>query len=75
MNPTPTDTPQDDSLPRNIGAPATAALALVGCTRLSQVPQFRAAELLSLHGVGPKAIERLRAALAARGWHLRRRGK
>ena len=56
----------DDPLP-NIGNPARSALELAGITRMGQLPQQRAAELLTLHGVGPKAIRLLREALAARG--------
>lgn len=57
-------TPGD--LPK-IGAPATRALNLAGITRLEHVTQFREAELMKLHGIGPKAIRMLRAALAERG--------
>lgn len=50
-----------------IGAPATRALAQAGYTRLEQLPQVSAAELLKLHGVGPKAIGILRLALHEKG--------
>jgi uncharacterized protein YdhG (YjbR/CyaY superfamily) len=50
-----------------IGRPATRALASVGITRIEQLRQHRAEELLALHGVGPKAISRLRSALADHG--------
>jgi hypothetical protein len=56
----------DDSLPR-IGAPATRALAQIGVTRLSQLTDHRAEDLLNLHGVGPKAVRLLQAALVERG--------
>jgi hypothetical protein len=46
---------QPDELPR-IGAPATRALTSVGITRLSQLTDHRAEELLKLHGMGPRAI-------------------
>jgi hypothetical protein len=55
-------TPSDE-LPR-IGAPATRALEAAGITRLSQLPDHRAADLLKLHGMGPRAIAILRQALA-----------
>ena len=51
-------------LPRGIGAPATRALAAAGLTRLDQLTSFSEAEMLRLHGVGPKAIRLLREALA-----------
>jgi hypothetical protein len=52
---------QGDALP-NIGAPATRALAEAGITQLSQLSQYSEAELLKLHGFGPKAIRILREA-------------
>jgi len=60
-------TSSDLALPA-IGQPATRALAAIGVTRLDQLPAHRAAELLALHGVGPKAIQILEAALAERDW-------
>ena len=59
------------ALPRNIGRPATAALALAGYERLDQLDGASSKELLRLHGVGPAAIARLRAALAATGRSFR----
>ncbi|HZA87391.1 MAG TPA: DUF1801 domain-containing protein [Acidimicrobiales bacterium] len=53
-----------------IGSPATRALASVGITRLEQLQQHRAEDLLALHGVGPKAISRLGSALADHGLSL-----
>ena len=49
-------------LPR-IGAPATRALASIGVTSLSQVSARREAELLALHGFGPRAVRILNDAL------------
>ncbi|HXH80227.1 helix-hairpin-helix domain-containing protein [Nocardioides sp.] len=54
-------------LPR-VGAPATRALRAAGITTLEQVAALTEAELAALHGVGPIAIDRLRAALAERGF-------
>jgi hypothetical protein len=59
-----------DELPR-IGAPATRALAGIGVTRLSQLTEHRADELLELHGMGPRALGILRQALADQGLSLR----
>lgn len=56
-------TDDQGSLPP-IGNPARRALASFGVTRLEQLQQHRAEDLLALHGVGPKAISRLRSALA-----------
>jgi len=52
-------------LPRNIGAPATRALRAVDAHSLEDVSQWTRADLAALHGVGPMALERLEAALAA----------
>ncbi|MCM6775138.1 DNA-binding protein [Nocardia sp. CDC159] len=60
----------DSTLPHGIGAPATRALNAVGYTELEQLAGVPEAELLALHGVGPKAIRVLRAALAERGLSL-----
>jgi hypothetical protein len=59
-----------DELPR-IGAPATRALTSVGITRLSQLTDHHAEELLKLHGMGPRAIKILRQALADQGLSFR----
>ncbi|GAA1073260.1 MULTISPECIES: helix-hairpin-helix domain-containing protein [Kitasatospora] len=64
-----TDQPQGD-LPRNIGAPATRALTGAGYTRLDDLAGVPVAELKKLHGMGPKALERLQAALTERGKSL-----
>ncbi len=53
--------------PHGIGRAATNALTLAGYTRLKQLTKVSAADLLKLHGVGPKAIVVLREALAERG--------
>ncbi|TDB90791.1 hypothetical protein E1264_04065 [Actinomadura sp. KC216] len=51
-------------LPKGIGGPATRALVGAGITSLSQVADLTDAELLAMHGVGPKAVRILREALA-----------
>ena len=55
----------------NIGNPARQALEHVGYVRLEQLPGLSEKELLRLHGVGPKAVDILRAALAERGLAFR----
>ena len=54
-------------LPPGIGAPATRALMQAGCASLADVANMREADVLDLHGVGPKAIRLLREAMAVRG--------
>jgi len=58
-------------LPASIGRPATRALAIAGLTTLDQVATRTRAELLALHGVGPRAVRILAAALAEKGMSLR----
>ncbi|OUD04390.1 helix-hairpin-helix domain-containing protein [Streptomyces swartbergensis] len=64
------DSPGGD-LPAGIGRPATQALLGTGVTTLEQVAQHSRAELLALHGVGPKAVRVLSEALERRGLALR----
>lgn len=66
--PTPGDEqPTESDLPRGIGRPATRALAAAGYSRLEQFTAVDEAEVLKLHGMGPKALGIIREALAARG--------
>ncbi|MBM7821571.1 hypothetical protein JOE63_004048 [Cellulosimicrobium cellulans] len=53
-------------LPAAIGRPATRALAGAGIVTLSDVDRLGDADLLALHGVGPRAVRLLREVLAAR---------
>ncbi|XYH93050.1 DNA-binding protein [Sorangium sp. So ce1128] len=62
----------ESTLPKGIGKPATRALASVGISRLDQVARLTEAQLLALHGVGPKAVGVLKAALEAQGKSLAR---
>ena len=57
-------------LPLAIGRPATRALHAAGWTSLIDLDGVAAADLLRLHGVGPKAVAVLREALATRGLAL-----
>ena len=53
--------------PAGLSQPALRAFAAAGYTRLADFARVTEAELLALHGVGPKAIRVLRPALEARG--------
>ena len=53
----------DSTIPAGIGKPALRALTAAGYTRLDQLAKVKEDDLLKLHGVGPKAIRVLRAAL------------
>ncbi|BCL14565.1 helix-hairpin-helix domain-containing protein [Micromonospora sagamiensis] len=50
-----------------IGRPANGALLAAGVTTLAQVATWCRRDLLALHGVGPKAVAILDAALAEQG--------
>ena len=56
-----------NDLPARIGNPARNTLAIAGITRLDQLTDKTGAEILALHGMGPKALGILRNALAASG--------
>jgi predicted Fe-Mo cluster-binding NifX family protein len=53
--------------PDEISAPAARALTGAGYSKVEQLAKTTEAELLELHGMGPKAIKSLRAALEAKG--------
>lgn len=69
-----TSEPESD-LPQSIGAPARRALTAAGYTQLAQLTTVSEAELLQLHGVGPKAIRLLREALAAQSLAFAKRDR
>jgi deazaflavin-dependent oxidoreductase (nitroreductase family) len=58
--------PQHD-LPAGLAQPAIRALTSAGYIRLDQLTKVTEAELLKLHGMGPKAIGIILSALEARG--------
>ena len=66
----PTRSPADSDLPARLSNPARRALAQAGYTRLDQLTEASQAELMRLHGFGPKALDQLRQALADRGMSL-----
>jgi DNA-directed RNA polymerase alpha subunit len=53
--------------PQSIGNPARNALDHAGYTKLRQLTGLTEADLLKLHGVGPKAVGILRETLKAMG--------
>ena len=57
----------EGGFPAGIGKPALRALTAAGYTRLDQLARVKESELAKLHGVGPKALSVLRAALQASG--------
>ncbi|WP_103128914.1 DNA-binding protein [Deinococcus aerius] len=61
---------QASNFPTGLSQPARRALRAAGFTSLEELRTVRAADLLRLHGMGPKALAQLRAALAERGLAL-----
>jgi len=51
--------------PAAIAAPALRALYAAGYRKLEDVVKITDAELLSLHGMGPKAVRLIREAISA----------
>jgi predicted flap endonuclease-1-like 5' DNA nuclease len=62
----------EPEFPRSLGKVATRELKHHDLTRFEQLTAVSESELLSIHGVGPKAIRILREELAARGLAFRK---
>ncbi len=58
--------PESD-LPAGLAKPAQRALAGAGYVRLEQFTKLSEADVMRLHGMGPKALDQIRRALAAKG--------
>lgn len=56
-----------DDLPPGLAKPARRALEDAGITGLDQLSARSESEVRELHGMGPKALNQLRQALAAKG--------
>lgn len=59
-------------LPNELGKTAPRELQLAGIDSAEKVSEHSEKELLEIHGVGPKAIRILRAALAERSMGFRK---
>ena len=57
----------ETDVPTGLSKPAQRALAAAGYRRLEQLTTVTEAELLKLHGMGPKALGLLRRALEDQG--------
>lgn len=55
------------ALPEGLGAPAVRALSGARITSLKDLKKWREADVADLHGVGPKALKGLSAALKSAG--------
>jgi hypothetical protein len=60
-------TNSETDLPVKLSQPARRALLGKGYSRLEQLAGVREADILQLHGMGPKAMDQLRHAMADRG--------
>ncbi|MGW1347380.1 hypothetical protein ACWCOV_40450 [Kribbella sp. NPDC002412] len=58
---------EETEFPRRMGKVAPRELAANGYTRYDQLTTVTPADLLKIHGVGPKAIRILEEELTARG--------
>jgi hypothetical protein len=65
--PTQKITPDQHDFPPGLSQPALRALFGAGYTRLRQLTQATEKEIAGLHGMGPKGIRLLKAALEAQG--------
>ena len=63
--------PQPETpFPKGVSKPAQRALASIGVTHLEQITRFTEAELMELHGMGPKAMGIIKDTLRAQGKSL-----
>jgi hypothetical protein len=58
---------RETPLPAGLARPALRALASAGVTRLEHLTRLTEREAAALHGMGPRALGILKAALAERG--------
>ncbi|MFD1772427.1 helix-hairpin-helix domain-containing protein [Paenibacillus rhizophilus] len=56
--------------PEKLSKPARRALQGAGYLTLEQLAEAGEAELLKLHGMGPKALDQLRQAMTTKGLHF-----
>jgi hypothetical protein len=61
------DNAKESDLPTELAKPARRALEGAGYLRLEQFTKLSESEVLQLHGMGPKAMDQIRRALAANG--------
>ena len=63
--------PNADAFPSGVSGPALRALNGAGIRSLADLTRWSEAELAKLHGMGPKALRVLKAAVTAQGRRLR----
>jgi hypothetical protein len=69
--PTESTHPNRAAFPVGMSGPALQALSVAGVRSIADLERWTEAELLALHGMGPKGIRVLRDALAAAGRRFR----
>ena len=63
--------PNRAAFPKGVSGPALRALHRAGVRSVADLARWTEAELAALHGMGPKALDQLRGALAAAGQRFR----
>ena len=53
--------------PAGLSQPALRALTGAGCYKLKDLTRFTEVEIKNLHGIGPNAMTKLKAAMAEKG--------
>lgn len=64
-----------NDFPEELGAPALRALLGAKITMLAHLAKFTEADILALHGMGTKGVQRLKAAMRARKLAFRKKSK
>jgi hypothetical protein len=72
--PTESTHPNRAAFPPGMGGPSLRALHVAGVRSMPELEAWTEADLLALHGMGPRALGILRDALAASGRQFRPRG-
>jgi hypothetical protein len=63
--------PDESAFPRGLSGPALRALKNAGIRSMTQLSRWKESDLAELHGMGPKGIRILKAALKSEGRRLR----
>ena len=63
--------PNRQAFPAGVSGPALRALDRAGVRALDDLARWTESDLAALHGMGPKALDALRSALAASGRRFR----
>lgn len=64
---------KESDFPKGLAQPALRALHAAGIQNLKQLSKFSEAEIKELHGIGPNALNKLKAALEAKGMEFEKK--